>query len=78
MLLLSLPFHPHSSISLLQKVSSLYSNPRTVNLFCHSVSRQLFRIDGVKGVLLGPDFITISKVNLNSLAMQPFIQTSLK
>lgn len=24
--------------------------------------RQLFRIDGVKGVLLGPDFITISKV----------------
>ncbi len=26
--------------------------------------RQLFRIDGVKGVLLGPDFITISKVKL--------------
>lgn len=24
--------------------------------------RQLFRIDGVKGVLLGPDFITVSKV----------------
>lgn len=24
--------------------------------------RQLFRVDGVKSVLLGPDFITISKV----------------
>lgn len=28
--------------------------------------RQLFRIDGVKGVLLGPDFITISKVKSHS------------
>lgn len=31
-------------------------------MFCFD--RQLFRIDGVKGVLLGPDFITISKVKL--------------
>lgn len=42
------------------------------------MSRQLFRIDGVKGVLLGPDFITISKVSLTCLAVQPLILSMLK
>lgn len=31
--------------------------------------RQLFRIDGVKGVFLGPDFITITKVILPVIYM---------
>ncbi|KAG9270451.1 hypothetical protein AMEX_G15402 [Astyanax mexicanus] len=31
--------------------------------FCSPLARQLFRIDGVKGVFLGPDFITITKTN---------------
>ncbi|XP_058864700.1 NFU1 iron-sulfur cluster scaffold homolog, mitochondrial isoform X1 [Acipenser ruthenus] len=29
--------------------------------FCSPLARQLFRIEGVKGVFLGPDFITITK-----------------
>lgn len=33
------------------------------------VFRQLFRIDGVKSVFLGPDFITITKVKPNSAHM---------
>lgn len=31
------------------------------------VFRQLFRIDGVKSVFLGPDFITITKVKPSSV-----------
>ncbi|XP_078421586.1 NFU1 iron-sulfur cluster scaffold homolog, mitochondrial-like [Cetorhinus maximus] len=31
--------------------------------FCSPLARQLFRIDGVKGVFLGPDFITITKAD---------------
>lgn len=30
----------------------------------YGVYRQLFRIDGVKSVFLGPDFITITRVKL--------------
>lgn len=33
------------------------------------VSRQLFRIEGVKSVFLGPDFITISRVTLGRVHM---------
>uniref|UniRef100_UPI00398E77D6 NFU1 iron-sulfur cluster scaffold homolog, mitochondrial-like n=1 Tax=Pristiophorus japonicus TaxID=55135 RepID=UPI00398E77D6 len=36
-----------------------FSAPR--NAFCSPLARQLFRIDGVKGVFFGPDFITITK-----------------
>ena len=30
--------------------------------FCSPLAKLLFRIDGVKSVFLGPDFITITKV----------------
>ncbi|XP_078285004.1 NFU1 iron-sulfur cluster scaffold homolog, mitochondrial-like [Rhinoraja longicauda] len=33
------------------------------NAFCSPLARQLFRIDGVKGVFFGPDFITITKTD---------------
>ncbi|XP_041064965.1 NFU1 iron-sulfur cluster scaffold homolog, mitochondrial-like [Carcharodon carcharias] len=38
-----------------------FSAPRSA--FCSPLARQLFRIDGVKGVFLGPDFITITKAD---------------
>ncbi|KAM9476165.1 NFU1 iron-sulfur cluster scaffold homolog, mitochondrial [Clarias gariepinus] len=31
--------------------------------FCSPLARQLFRIDGVKSVFLGPDFITVTKAD---------------
>ncbi|KAM7391517.1 hypothetical protein PAMP_022202 [Pampus punctatissimus] len=36
-----------------------FSGPREA--YCSPLARQLFRIDGVKSVFLGPDFITITK-----------------
>ncbi|XP_072915041.1 NFU1 iron-sulfur cluster scaffold homolog, mitochondrial-like isoform X1 [Hemitrygon akajei] len=36
-----------------------FSAPRSAS--CSPLARQLFRIDGVKGVFFGPDFITITK-----------------
>ncbi|CAL8247644.1 unnamed protein product [Merluccius merluccius] len=36
-----------------------FAAPR--DAFCSPLARQLFRIDGIKGVFLGPDFITITK-----------------
>lgn len=60
------------------KVVYFLTAGKTVNLCCDSVSRQLFRIDGVKGVMLGPDFITISKVNLICAVVQPFLWLMLK
>ncbi|XP_072537207.1 NFU1 iron-sulfur cluster scaffold homolog, mitochondrial [Salminus brasiliensis] len=38
-----------------------FASPR--DAFCSPLARQLFRIDGIKGVFLGPDFITITKTN---------------
>ncbi|GCB71583.1 hypothetical protein scyTo_0001624 [Scyliorhinus torazame] len=38
-----------------------FSAPRSA--FCSPLARQLFRIDGVKGVFLGPDFITVTKAD---------------
>ncbi|KAG5840600.1 NFU1 iron-sulfur cluster scaffold homolog, mitochondrial isoform X1 [Anguilla rostrata] len=38
-----------------------FAAPR--DAYCSPLARQLFRIDGVKGVFLGPDFITITKVD---------------
>jgi len=31
--------------------------------YCSPLAKLLFRIDGVKGVFFGPDFITVTKVN---------------
>ncbi|XP_030634795.1 NFU1 iron-sulfur cluster scaffold homolog, mitochondrial [Chanos chanos] len=38
-----------------------FAAPR--DAYCSPLARQLFRIDGVKSVFLGPDFITITKTN---------------
>ncbi|XP_029999010.1 NFU1 iron-sulfur cluster scaffold homolog, mitochondrial [Sphaeramia orbicularis] len=40
-----------------------FAGPR--DAFCSPLARQLFRIDGVKSVFLGPDFITITKSDDN-------------
>ena len=38
--------------------------PTPVSAAKSLLAKQLFRIEGVKGVFLGPDFVTISKVCL--------------
>ncbi|XP_073765366.1 NFU1 iron-sulfur cluster scaffold homolog, mitochondrial isoform X1 [Danio rerio] len=38
-----------------------FAGPR--DAFCSPLARQLFRIDGVKSVFFGPDFITITKTS---------------
>ncbi|XP_067084030.1 NFU1 iron-sulfur cluster scaffold homolog, mitochondrial [Osmerus mordax] len=40
-----------------------FAGPR--DAYCSPLARQLFRIDGVKGVFLGPDFITITKTGVD-------------
>ncbi|KAJ8263196.1 hypothetical protein COCON_G00156530 [Conger conger] len=48
-----------------------FAAPR--DAYCSPLARQLFRIDGVKSVFLGPDFITITKtdVDLEWKVMKP-------
>lgn len=53
----SLKFLPGCAV--LETGTMNFDSPREAH--CSPLARQLFRIDGVKGVLLGPDFITISK-----------------
>jgi len=36
--------------------------PSVSEAFCSPLAKLLFRIEGVKSVFLGPDFITITKV----------------
>ncbi|TKS78989.1 NFU1 iron-sulfur cluster scaffold -like protein, mitochondrial HIRA-interacting protein 5 [Collichthys lucidus] len=57
----SLKFLPGRTV--LEAGTMNFANPRDAH--CSPLARQLFRIDGVKGVLLGPDFITISKTDSN-------------
>ncbi|MFT7813465.1 NFU1 iron-sulfur cluster scaffold homolog, mitochondrial-like isoform X1 [Arapaima gigas] len=40
-----------------------FAGPR--DAYCSPLARQLFRIDGIKGVFLGPDFITITKADVD-------------
>lgn len=37
--------------------------PNTQAAFCSPLGKMLFRIEGVKGVFLGPDFITVTKTD---------------
>lgn len=37
--------------------------PNAQSAHCSPLAKLLFRIDGVKGVFLGPDFITVTKVD---------------
>ncbi|KAM7018350.1 NFU1 iron-sulfur cluster scaffold homolog, mitochondrial [Tautogolabrus adspersus] len=57
----SLKFLPGRTV--LESGTMNFSGPRDAH--CSPLARQLFRIDGVKGVFLGPDFITISKTDDN-------------
>lgn len=57
----SLKFLPGRAV--LESGTMNFESPRDAH--CSPLVRQLFRIDGVKGVLLGPDFITISKADSN-------------
>lgn len=53
----SLKFLPGRAV--LESGTMDFAAPR--DAFCSPLARQLFRIDGVKSVFLGPDFITITK-----------------
>ncbi|XP_032434897.1 NFU1 iron-sulfur cluster scaffold homolog, mitochondrial [Xiphophorus hellerii] len=55
----SLKFLPGRTV--LEEGTMNFAAPR--DAFCSPLARQLFRIDGVKSVFLGPDFITITKSN---------------
>ncbi|KAM3868304.1 NFU1 iron-sulfur cluster scaffold homolog, mitochondrial [Diretmus argenteus] len=53
----SLKFLPGRTV--LESGTMDFAGPR--DAFCSPLARQLFRIDGVKSVFLGPDFITVTK-----------------
>ncbi|XP_017551816.1 NFU1 iron-sulfur cluster scaffold homolog, mitochondrial isoform X1 [Pygocentrus nattereri] len=55
----SLKFLPGRNV--LETGTMDFASPR--DAFCSPLARQLFRIDGVKSVFLGPDFITITRTN---------------
>ncbi|KAM4615735.1 NFU1 iron-sulfur cluster scaffold homolog, mitochondrial [Polymixia lowei] len=57
----SLKFLPGRTV--LESGTMDFAAPR--DAFCSPLARQLFRIDGVKSVFLGPDFITITKSDGN-------------
>lgn len=37
--------------------------PNAQAAFCSPLAKLLFRIEGVRGIFLGPDFITVSKID---------------
>jgi hypothetical protein len=37
--------------------------PTASSAFCSPLAKLLFRIDGVKAIFFGPDFITVTKVS---------------
>uniref|UniRef100_A0A3B3BTR4 NFU1 iron-sulfur cluster scaffold homolog, mitochondrial n=1 Tax=Oryzias melastigma TaxID=30732 RepID=A0A3B3BTR4_ORYME len=57
----SLKFLPGRIV--LEEGTMNFAGPREA--YCSPLARQLFRIDGVKSVFLGPDFITITKSDAN-------------
>ncbi|XP_028270055.1 NFU1 iron-sulfur cluster scaffold homolog, mitochondrial [Parambassis ranga] len=57
----SLKFMPGRTV--LDTGTMNFAGPR--DAYCSPLARQLFRIDGVKSVFLGPDFITITKSDAN-------------
>ncbi|XP_026198163.1 NFU1 iron-sulfur cluster scaffold homolog, mitochondrial [Anabas testudineus] len=57
----SLKFLPGRTV--LEAGTMNFAGPR--DAYCSPLARQLFRIDGVKSVFLGPDFITITKSDAN-------------
>uniref|UniRef100_A0A8C7XYI9 NFU1 iron-sulfur cluster scaffold homolog, mitochondrial n=1 Tax=Oryzias sinensis TaxID=183150 RepID=A0A8C7XYI9_9TELE len=57
----SLKFLPGRTV--LEEGTMDFGGPR--DAYCSPLARQLFRIDGVKSVFLGPDFITITKSDAN-------------
>ncbi|XP_071256364.1 NFU1 iron-sulfur cluster scaffold homolog, mitochondrial-like [Salvelinus alpinus] len=57
----SLKFLPGRMV--LEQGTMDFAAPREA--YCSPLARQLFRIDGVKGVFLGTDFITITKTDID-------------
>lgn len=57
----SMKFLPGRTV--LEEGTMNFAGPR--DAYCSPLARQLFRIDGVKSVFLGPDFITITKADAN-------------
>ncbi|KAM9391936.1 NFU1 iron-sulfur cluster scaffold homolog, mitochondrial [Pholidichthys leucotaenia] len=57
----SLKFLPGRTV--MEEGTMNFAGPR--DAYCSPLARQLFRIDGVKSVFLGPDFITITKLDAN-------------
>ncbi|XP_029019867.1 NFU1 iron-sulfur cluster scaffold homolog, mitochondrial [Betta splendens] len=57
----SLKFVPGRTV--LESGTMNFAGPR--DAYCSPLARQLFRIDGVKSVFFGPDFITITKSDSN-------------
>ncbi|XP_026178452.1 NFU1 iron-sulfur cluster scaffold homolog, mitochondrial [Mastacembelus armatus] len=57
----SLKFLPGRTV--LESGTMNFAGPR--DAYCSPLARQLFRIDGVKSVFLGPDFITITRSDAN-------------
>ncbi|XP_028313390.1 NFU1 iron-sulfur cluster scaffold homolog, mitochondrial [Gouania willdenowi] len=58
----SLKFLPGRTV--LEAGTMNFTGPREA--YCSPLARQLFRIDGVKSVFLGPDFITITRPDANT------------
>lgn len=56
----SLKFLP--GVSVLEKGQTM-DFPTAQSAFCSPLGKLLFRIEGVKSIFLGPDFITVSKVD---------------
>ena len=54
--------------------------PTGTSAYCSPLAKLLFRIDGVKGVFFGPDFITITKIDTDSFewtTMKPEIYATI-
>ena len=54
--------------------------PTGSSAYCSPLAKLLFRIDGVKGVFFGPDFITVTKVDNDTVewsTMKPEIYATI-
>ncbi|XP_040569903.1 NFU1 iron-sulfur cluster scaffold homolog, mitochondrial [Lepeophtheirus salmonis] len=74
----SLKFLP--GVPVLETAGSTIDFPQPSAAFCSPLAKLLFRVEGVKGVFFGPDFITITKeeeVNAEWKLMKPLIYATI-
>lgn len=57
----SLKFIPGDGVQVLEGGTFDFPNPQSAH--CSPLAKMLFRIDGVKGVFFGPDYITVTKAD---------------